>query len=74
MWFLKLIGIILWISGWGILDIFLQNYGLSKDKLGIVYIFGICFTTFIMIQIIEYYKQQQNINNIQLINNLNTNS
>lgn len=59
MWFLKLISIILWISGWGILDIYLQNYGLSKDKLGIIYIIGICLTSYIMIQIIEYYKQQK---------------
>lgn len=59
MWFLKLISIILWISGWGILDIYLQNYGLSKDKLGIIYIIGISLTSYIMIQIIEYYKQQK---------------
>lgn len=71
MWFLKLISIILWISGWGILDIYLQNYGLSKDKLGIIYIIGICLTSYIMIQIIEYYKH---LNYKQRVNNLNTNS
>tara|TARA_Y100000992_G_C21040926_1_gene384884 strand:+ start:219 stop:431 length:213 start_codon:yes stop_codon:yes gene_type:complete len=68
MWFLKLIGIILWISGWGIIDIILQNYGFRKDLLGIIYIGGICLTIFIMIKIIDYYK------NKKLINNLNTNS
>jgi len=66
MWIIKLIGIILWISGWGIFDIILQNYGLRKDVLGVFYISGICLTTFIMIQIIEYYKQHKS--------NLNTNS
>ena len=69
MWIVKLIGIILWISGWGIIDLFLQNYGLQKDLLGVFYISGICLTTYIMIQIIEYYKQQQ-----QQKNNLNINS
>jgi hypothetical protein len=59
MWFLKLLGIILWISGWGIIDIILQKYGFRKDVLGVIYISGICLTTFIMIQIIDYYKQQK---------------
>ena len=59
MWIIKLLVIILWISGWGIIDIILQKYGFRKDVLGVIYISGICLTTFIMIQIIDYYKQQK---------------
>jgi len=48
MWIQRFASIFLWISIWGLFDLVLKYLKLSSNQLGIIYVIGICITSYII--------------------------